>query len=217
MPSEPERPRPVRPPSRREGSRPDAAHGRGLLVAAAAATVLLALGLLVRLAVDGHAEEPPARVFVSEPAPPASSPRELTARPVDRASHAADETGRAPSASGAEPPEGEDAPFSFGTPGERSGIQLFPPPGTMPLRGGIVVPEDFELPPGYVRHYQNTDDGERLPAILMFSPDYEWVDETGAVIALPDDGIVPPEMAPPGLAIQMLVVPEAGTGAEAKP
>ena len=41
-----------------------------------------------------------------------------------------------------------------------SGIALFPPLGTDPLKRGILVPEDFELPEGYVRHYQATDDGE---------------------------------------------------------
>ena len=42
----------------------------------------------------------------------------------------------------------------------------------------------FELPEGYVRHYQSTDDGEQLPAILMFHPDYEFVDEQGQVVPL---------------------------------
>jgi len=96
--------------------------------------------------------------------------------------------------------------------GERTGIALFPPPGTKPTRIGIVVPEDFPLPPGYVRHYQTTDDGQDLPAILMFSPDYTWVDAEGRPIALPEDRIVPPELAPPGLPIQMLEPPEKGSG-----
>jgi hypothetical protein len=76
--------------------------------------------------------------------------------------------------------------------------------GTKLVKRGIIVPDDFELPPGYVRHFQSTDDGERLPAILMFSPDYEWVDAQGHPLALPADRIVPPEMAPPGLPIKML-------------
>jgi hypothetical protein len=91
--------------------------------------------------------------------------------------------------------------------GEKEGIAAFPPPGTEPIKRGIVVPDDFELPPGYARHYQTTDDGERLAAILMFAPNYEFVDEHGAPIALPDDGIVPPEMAPPGLPIRRLRLP----------
>ena len=44
------------------------------------------------------------------------------------------------------------------------------------------MPDDFELPEGYVRHYQTTDDGEQLPAILMFHPDYQFVDENGVAM-----------------------------------
>jgi hypothetical protein len=106
----------------------------------------------------------------------------------------------------------EDIPFP---PGERTGIGLFPPPGTKPIRRGIVVPDDFELPEGYVRHYQTTDDGERLEAVLMFHPDFEWVDENGTRIPLPEDRMVPAEMAPPGLKIRMLEVPERAGAADA--
>ena len=72
------------------------------------------------------------------------------------------------------------------------------------------MPEEFELPEGYVRHYQTTDDGKQLPAILMFHPDYQFVDEHGAPVAVPDDHIVPPSMAPPGLRPEMLDVPAPG-------
>ena len=89
-----------------------------------------------------------------------------------------------------------------------TGIQLFPPPGTSPPKSGIVVPEEFALPEGYVRHYQATDDGKMLAAILMFHPDYEFLDAAGKPIAVPEDRVVPPELAPPGLAIEMLEVPE---------
>ena len=95
--------------------------------------------------------------------------------------------------------------------GETGGLAAFPPPGTNPIKSGIVVPETFEIPPGYIRHYQTTDDGRRLEAILMYSPDYEFVDEKGEPITLPEDGIVPPEQAPPGLPVRMLEVPAAGT------
>jgi hypothetical protein len=94
--------------------------------------------------------------------------------------------------------------------GETEGIAAFGVPGTNPPKSGIIVPDDFELPEGYVRHHQVTDEGEQLPAILMFHPDYEFVDEHGAPVAVPADRIVPPEMAPPGLAIHMLDVPRAG-------
>jgi hypothetical protein len=88
-----------------------------------------------------------------------------------------------------------------------SGMALFPPMGTQPLREGIVVPEGFELPPGYVRHYQVTDGGRQLRPILMFSPDYEWVNDRGEVVPMPADRIVPPEMAPEGMPLERLKLP----------
>ena len=97
------------------------------------------------------------------------------------------------------------------------GIRVFPPPGTKPIKRGIIVPEDFALPPGYVRHYQATDDGERLPAILMFHPDYEFVDAQGRPVSLPEDRLVPPDMAPPGLRIEMLQVPEKRGALDPRP
>ena len=66
---------------------------------------------------------------------------------------------------------------------------------------------DYELPEGYVRHYQTTDDGKRLEAILMFSPDYDFVDEHGNTVQVPDDGIVPPDMAPADIPLRRLEVP----------
>ncbi len=83
--------------------------------------------------------------------------------------------------------------------GETGGITVFPLPATKPIKRGVVVPDDFQLPEGYVRHYQTTDDGQQLPPILMFHPDYEFVDAHGNPIAVPPDRIVPPQLAPPGL------------------
>jgi hypothetical protein len=91
--------------------------------------------------------------------------------------------------------------------GNGEGIAAFPPKGTNPPKTGLVVPEGFQLPEGYVRYYQTTDDGQRLEAILMFSPDYDFVDANGNTIELPANGIVPPEMAPPGLPVRMLEIP----------
>jgi hypothetical protein len=91
--------------------------------------------------------------------------------------------------------------------GVRDGIAAFPPPGTDPPKSGIIVPDDWVLPEGYVRHHQTTDDGVQLPPILMFHPDYAFEDEHGARIAVPPDRIVPPELAPPGLAVRLLDVP----------
>jgi hypothetical protein len=97
--------------------------------------------------------------------------------------------------------------------GEKGGITVFPLPGTKPIKRGLVVPDDFPLPEGYVRHYQTTDDGQQLPAILMFHPDYEFVDDKGEPIKVPADRVVPAELAPPGLTRpgetpKMLDVPE---------
>jgi hypothetical protein len=97
----------------------------------------------------------------------------------------------------AEPPSLPEFPEDAGT--GPTGTGLFPPPGTDPPKVGLLVPEDFPLPEGYVRHYQSTDDGEPLPAILMFHPDYTFFDEQGNQIVLPPDLVVPPEMAPPGM------------------
>ncbi|MCX8071083.1 MAG: hypothetical protein N3C12_01345 [Candidatus Binatia bacterium] len=104
--------------------------------------------------------------------------------------------------------EAEPAGASGGD--EPSGIALFPPPGTNPPKSGLIVPDDFELPPGYMRHYQVTDDGKPLPPILMFHPDAELYDTAGNRIPLPEDLVVPAGLAPPGLPQKMLEVPESG-------
>lgn len=91
--------------------------------------------------------------------------------------------------------------------GDRTGLGAFNPPGTSPLLVGLAVPEDFDLPPGYVRHHQVTDEGEVLEPILMFSPEGTFVDASGRPIAIPDDRVVPADMAPPGLAIREITIP----------
>jgi hypothetical protein len=91
--------------------------------------------------------------------------------------------------------------------GVEDGIAAFPPPGTDPPRSGVLVPDDWVLPEGYVRHEQTTDDGETLPPILMFHPDYEFTDEAGNPIAMPEDRVVPPDLVPPGFPVEMLDVP----------
>src|SRR5262249_27335916 len=94
--------------------------------------------------------------------------------------------------------------------GVHDGIAAFPPPGTNPPKSGIIVPDGIELPEGYLRHYQTTDDGQRLPPILMFHPDYDFVDGDGRPVAVPPDRVVPPELVPPGFPVEMLHVPERG-------
>lgn len=91
--------------------------------------------------------------------------------------------------------------------GVYTGLGAFSPPGTRPPLLGLAVPEDFALPDGYVRHHQATDDGQRIEAILMFAPDRQFFDAAGRPVEIPKDRVVPPELAPPGLAIRRIAVP----------
>lgn len=124
-----------------------------------------------------------------------------------RATAGAPAAGEAPAVAAADPePEIKAGEYiaALRAAGETGGIAAFNPPGTDPLKSGIIVPDDYELPPGYARRHQTLDDGTDVPPILMFSPDYEFLDGNGNPIPLPDDLIVPPEMAPPGLPIRIL-------------
>ena len=96
--------------------------------------------------------------------------------------------------------------------GVRTGLGAFQPPGTSPPLVGLAVPEDFPLPEGYVRHYQATDDGQRIEPILMFSPDFQFFDAAGNPVPIPADRVVPPEMAPPGLPIRRIEIPRPRDG-----
>jgi len=179
----------------------------GLALLLAGAAGLLAL----RIALRADAPEPETAHVEAAVAAPADAPAAPSAaaapRPHPVRRRAAPPPLPAP-ANAEEPPETPPLPEFPDEPSEGpSGIALYPPPGTDPLERGILVPEDFELPEGYVRHFQATDDGEGLPAILMFHPDFEWLDENGDAIALPEDRIVPPELAPPGMPIEMLELP----------
>jgi len=89
-----------------------------------------------------------------------------------------------------------------------TGIHVFPPLGTAPLLTGIIVPDDFELPSGYVRHYQMTDDGRQLEPILMYHPDHPPLDWRGEPVSVPPDRVVTPDAVPKGLPINILEVPE---------
>jgi hypothetical protein len=91
--------------------------------------------------------------------------------------------------------------------GIHDGLGAFSPPGTSPLLVGLVVPDDFVLPEGYVRHHQVSDAGEPIDPILMFSPDYVFHDAAGQPIALPADRVVPPELAPPGFPLHQVALP----------
>lgn len=91
--------------------------------------------------------------------------------------------------------------------GIREGIGAFNPPGTSPPLSGIRVPDDYVLPPGYVRHYQVTDQGEPIDPILMFAPDFAFFDEAGNPVAIPESRVVPPELVPPGLVVEIVDIP----------
>ncbi|MBL0420065.1 hypothetical protein JI739_06860 [Ramlibacter sp. AW1] len=91
--------------------------------------------------------------------------------------------------------------------GIHGGLGAFSPPGTRPPLVGIAVPEDFELPEGYVRHHQATDDGQPIEPILMFAPGRSFVDASGRPVDIPADRVVPPELAPPGLPIRRIAIP----------
>lgn len=91
--------------------------------------------------------------------------------------------------------------------GIHTGIGAFTPPGTSPPMAGLAVPDDFELPEGFVRHHQVTDQGEPLEPILMFSPDIETYEAAGN-IPIPEDRIVTPEFAPPGMPIREMIPPK---------
>lgn len=145
-----------------------------------------------------------------EPSPTPSRPVPKTAPPAPRP-----QSDPAPPSSEPGPqrePEAREAEPS----GPAEGLNLYRP-GTKPLKQGIIVPEDFELPPGYVRHYQATDNGERVKPILMFHPDHKPVDSSGAPVELPSSRVVPPEMAPPGMPLDILELPEGPEGVEPIP
>jgi hypothetical protein len=94
--------------------------------------------------------------------------------------------------------------------GIRTGLGAFDPPGTSPPLEGLAVPEDFELPPGYARHHQFTDEGVAIEPILMFSPDFVLYDAQGRPLPMPLDRVVPPELAPPGLPLRRVRIPPGG-------
>ncbi|NTX52255.1 hypothetical protein [Myxococcus sp. CA039A] len=177
------------------------------LVGGALVFTVLCIALSAWLsASDVEVEDTP---YVEAPPPPVTAPEPVVARaPVRRPPAKEPLLGdstpvmgepTAPPAPATEP----DVPSSGPT-----GIQLYRP-GTKPLKRGLVVPEGFELPPGYVRHYQSTDEGERVEAILMFHPDHQPVDANGQPLEIPENRVVPEELAPPGMPVRMLELPKS--------
>jgi hypothetical protein len=92
--------------------------------------------------------------------------------------------------------------------GIHTGLGAFNPPGTSPPMIGLAVPDDYVLPEGYVRHFQATDDGQRIEPILMYSPDFEFFDSAGQRMVIPENRVVPNNMAPPGLVIRPIEIPK---------
>jgi len=105
-------------------------------------------------------------------------------------------------------PKMEDVIKQLHEAGIHEGLGAFNPPGTSPPMIGLAVPDDYVLPEGYVRHFQATDDGQRIEPILMFSPDFQFFDSAGQPIAIPENRVVPSNMAPPGLVIRPIKIPE---------
>lgn len=187
--------------------------GRSALPWAMAVIAVLGAGVAWRLLAPQPPAQPVAPVAVSGPAQPAApAPHRPAARP----------------AQGAELPNGDPNDlanyFRPGDPeptgaeligalhdvGIRTGIGAFNPPGTSPPLEGLAVPDDYELPEGYVRHHQSTDEGVAIEPILMFAPDFTLHDAGGRPIAMPENRVVPPELAPPGLPPRRVRIPPPG-------
>lgn len=192
-----------------------------------AASLLLGAGLVYLLLGSESAQPPPAKPapMLSEPAPAPAAAAPAAPLPVARSLRRLPVAPTAPPESDGMADTDPDDLAAYFRPGDpeptaaeliealnhagiRSGIGAFNPPGTSPPLAGLAVPEDFDLPEGFVRHHQVTDEGEPLEAILMFSPDYEFYDAEGRLVAIPENRIVPPELAPPGLPIREMVPPK---------
>lgn len=144
---------------------------------------------------------PPAVVAAASTAPPAPPTRRNRDPDGDQTPDLADYLN-----TGEHPPMAEVIDRLHAA-GVTTGLGAFSPPGTRPPLVGLAVPEDFVLPEGYVRHYQATDDGQRIEPILMYAPDHQFVDAAGQPIAIPKDRVVPPELALPGLPIRRVSIP----------
>jgi hypothetical protein len=141
------------------------------------------------LDVLGHMSGPPAT--------PIDEPQSSRLDPNDLASHFHP---------GDPEPTGAEVIEALHDAGIHSGLGAFNPPGTSPPLEGLAVPANFNLPPGYVRHYQVTDEGVPIEPILMFSPDFTLYDAQGRPIAIPANRVVPPELAPPGMPLHRVRV-----------
>lgn len=153
--------------------------------------------------VDARVAASPHPSFASN----AVSRRELTPRPSQAGDDAGDSQDLAAFIPPGVTPTMAEVIDELHKAGIHTGLGAFNPPGTSPPLVGLAVPEDFPLPEGYVRHYQATDDGQRIEPILMFSPDFEFFDAAGRRIPIPVNRVVPPNMAPPGLTVRLIEIP----------
>lgn len=202
---------------RREG--PGARRGLFYLALAAVLVVGVAAWLLSQ-------SRPPSDTAGDDTMSPASDPAAPTPQAIDDAPASPPATARRVADATGNDPMGDLSdyvpPGEVPTMGEvidrlhaagvHTGLGAFQPPGTSPPLVGLAVPEDFPLPEGYVRHYQATDDGQRIEPILMFSPDFQFFDAAGNPVPIPADRVVPPEMAPPGLPIRRIEIPRPRDG-----
>lgn len=208
---------------------PSSPDGDGVRVIAKARTAgrsalpwaLVALGVFGavvawRLLAPGSPERPAASAAVAEPAqadPGAATPRRPAVRPRQSVDEPANDDPNDLAnyfRPGDPEPTGAELIGALHDVGIRTGIGAFNPPGTSPPLEGLAVPEDYELPEGYVRHHQSTDEGVAIEPILMFAPDFRLYDANGRPIALPDSRVVPPELAPPGLPPRRVRIPPSG-------
>ncbi|MFP2899261.1 hypothetical protein ACLEQD_23030 [Corallococcus sp. 4LFB] len=168
------------------------------LIGGALAITALCVGLCVWwLSRPVPVEDLPPIVVAARPVPVAPSPE--PARPPVRPV-------AVPVAAPAPVEESAPMPVDEPPPEGKSGTALYQR-GTKPLKRGLVVPDDFELPPGFMRHYQTTDNGQPLAAILMFHPDFTPRDANGQPIPIPENRVVPEELAPPGMPHRLLEIP----------
>lgn len=161
--------------------------------------------------VDAPGDERGASSKPSDPSPDARLPASPQRRRV-LARRLARQLPRTRGPDGKPEIDAADAIAALRAAGVRDGIAAFPPPGTDPPKAGVIVPEGFVLPEGFIRHHQATDDGKPLPPILLVHPDYELIGPDGEPVPLGPDRVVPPELVPEALEIEMLEVPERGAG-----
>lgn len=184
----------------------------GFTVLCLALSAWLVLAPATATGEDGEPPRPPEHTPPRASAPPSSTPRPTVRPAVQPVTQQGSASATSPQPEPQQPPMTQDVEDT----GPAEGIKLFRP-GTKPLKQGIIVPDDFELPPGYLRHYQTTDNGEMQKPILMFHPDYKPVDSNGQPVELPASRVVPPEMAPPGMPIDILELPKGPEGVEPIP